>query len=91
MVCGPIHLYPNEDIKVFNEHQVNDHLYTLLLSMPGGNAPAIVTEYILYAQMGTNGAYVLGTNICVYIYTYILGILLTYGIKFGPLPQAHVL
>ena len=29
MVVGPIH----EDIKVFNKHQVSDHLYTLLLSM----------------------------------------------------------
>ena len=33
MVAGPILFYPNEDIKVFNKHQVSDHLYTLLLSM----------------------------------------------------------
>ena len=33
IVCGPIHFYPNDDIKVFNWHQVYDHLYTLLLSM----------------------------------------------------------
>ena len=30
MVCGPIHFCPNEDIEVFNQHQVYDHLYTLL-------------------------------------------------------------
>ena len=33
MVCGPINLYPNEDIPVFNQHQVDKHLYALLLSM----------------------------------------------------------
>ena len=33
LVFGSIYFYPNEDIKVFNQHQVNDHLYTLLLSM----------------------------------------------------------
>ena len=35
MVAGPIHFYPNEDIKVFNKHQVSDYLYTALLSMFG--------------------------------------------------------
>ena len=33
MVCGPIHFYHNDHIKVFNEHQVNDYLYTLLSAM----------------------------------------------------------
>ena len=33
MVVGPIQIHPNEDIKVFNRHQVIDHLNTLLLSM----------------------------------------------------------
>ena len=33
MVVGPIQIHLNEDIKVFNKHQVSDHLYTLLLSM----------------------------------------------------------
>ena len=33
MGAGPIQHHPNEDIKVFNKHQVSDHHYTLLLSM----------------------------------------------------------
>ena len=36
MVVGPIQIYPNDDIKVFNKHQVSDHLYTLPLSMVPG-------------------------------------------------------
>ena len=31
--------HPNEEIKVFNNHQVGDHLYTLLLSMGQIEAP----------------------------------------------------
>ena len=37
MVAGPIQIHPNEDIKVFNKHQVSDHLYTIFLSMLLGN------------------------------------------------------
>ena len=33
MDADPIHFYPNKDIKVFDKHQVSDHLYTLLLSV----------------------------------------------------------
>ena len=33
MVVGPIQIRPNEDIKVFNKHQVSDHLHILLLPM----------------------------------------------------------
>ena len=33
MVLGPIQIHPNEDIEVFNKHQVSDSLYTLILSM----------------------------------------------------------
>ena len=33
MVVGPIQIHPNEDIKVFNKHRVDDHLYTFLLYM----------------------------------------------------------
>ena len=36
MACGPIQFYPNEDIKILNQHQVNNHLHTLLLSIGEG-------------------------------------------------------
>jgi len=43
MVAGPIHFYPNEDIKVFNKHQVSDHLYSLILYI---GAPCVKVTHI---------------------------------------------